>query len=242
MKAVLFDLYETLVTEYNPDRRREQRGARLGLAEDYFDREWGARHDQRMRGEFPDYHSVVRDICKAAKVKPNERVIEELYQERLEEKSFGFRQLDAGVVNMITRLRELGYLVAVVSNTTHDEVDSWTSCQLGQLIDDPIFSFAVGSMKPEPAIYLEALRRLDCVASEAVFVGDGGSSELAGARRVGLQPIWATWFLERWPSWRMSEVEPAAANCKRCREPSDLVRFIQEIGYVEGEDSKDDKA
>ena len=34
MKAVLFDLYETLVTEYNPDRRRKQRGARLGLAED----------------------------------------------------------------------------------------------------------------------------------------------------------------------------------------------------------------
>ena len=44
MKAVLFDLYETLITDYNPDRRREQRGARLGLAEDYFDREWGARH------------------------------------------------------------------------------------------------------------------------------------------------------------------------------------------------------
>ena len=34
MKAVLFDLYETLVTEYNPNRRREQRGARLGLADD----------------------------------------------------------------------------------------------------------------------------------------------------------------------------------------------------------------
>ncbi len=28
-------MYETLVTEYNPDRRREQRGARLGLAERY---------------------------------------------------------------------------------------------------------------------------------------------------------------------------------------------------------------
>ena len=60
MKAVLFDLYETLVTGYNPDRRRKQRGARLGLAEDYFDREWRSRHDQRMRGEFHDYHSVIR--------------------------------------------------------------------------------------------------------------------------------------------------------------------------------------
>ena len=227
MRAVLFDLYETLITEYNPDRRREARGARLGLAEDYFDREWGARHDRRMRGEFPDYHSVIRDICESAKVSPEESVVEELFQERLAEKSFGFLRLDAGVVNMITELRALGYLVTVVSNTTHDEVDSWISCALGELIDDPVFSFEVGAMKPQQEIYLEALRRLGCAASEAVFVGDGGSSELAGAKQVGLHTIWATWFLERWPRWRMSEVELEAETCKRCRDPRHLVQLIQ---------------
>lgn len=78
------------------------------------------------------------------------------------------------------------------------------------MIEDPVFSFEVGAMKPEPAIYAEALRQVGCAASEAVFVGDGGSSELAGARRFGVEPIWATWFLERWPGWRMSEVEPEA--------------------------------
>ena len=41
-------------------------------------------------------------------MQPNERVIEELYQERLAEKSFGFRQLDAGVVNMITPTTRVG--------------------------------------------------------------------------------------------------------------------------------------
>ena len=43
----------------------------------------------------------------------------------------------------------------------------WSSCQLGQLIDDPIFSFEVGSMKPEPAIYLEALRRRQFLSAMA---------------------------------------------------------------------------
>ena len=229
MKAVLFDLYETLISEYRPDWRPGVRGARLGLAEDCFAHEWGARHDRRMRGEFPDYHSVVRDICEAARVKPDESVIEELYQERLEEKSFGFRRLDGEIVDMITQLRESGYLVTVVGNTTHDEVESWSSCGLSELIDGPVFSYEVKSMKPEPGIYLEALRRLGCSASEAVFVGDGGSSELAGARRVGLLPIWATWFLDRWPSWRMSRVDPEAAKCKQCRDPGGLVRFIQEM-------------
>ena len=111
MQAILFDLYETLITEYNPDRRREKRGSRLGLDEDFFNREWNARHDRRMRGEFPDYHLVIRDICDAGGVTPNENVIEELFQERLEDKSFGFRRLDPAVVDMITELRESEYSI-----------------------------------------------------------------------------------------------------------------------------------
>lgn len=97
------------------------------------------------------------------------------------------------------------------------------------MIEDPVFSFEVGAMIPEPAIYAEALRRVGCAASEAVFVGDGGSSELAGARGFGVEPIWATWFLERWPGWRMSEVEPEAASCRRCRDPADLIGIVRNL-------------
>ena len=53
MKAVLFDLYETLVTEYNLDRRREQRGARLGLAEDYLTENGGRGTTSGCAGSFP---------------------------------------------------------------------------------------------------------------------------------------------------------------------------------------------
>ena len=229
MQAILFDLHETLVTGYNPDRRRSGRGARLGLSEDCFDREWRARHDRRMRGEFPDYPSVIRDICASAEVTPEEGLIEELLQERLEEKALAFRQLDGGVLDMLSALNESGYPVTVVSNTTHEEVSAWDSCKLADLIEDPVFSFRVGAMKPEPAIYAEALRRVRCTASEAVFVGDGGSSELAGARRLGMEPIWGTWFLERWPGWRMSQVEQEAASCRRCRDPADLIDIVRNL-------------
>ncbi len=81
---------------------------------------------------------------------------------------------------MLSALRESGYSVTVVSNTTHEEVSVWSSCELADLIEDPVFSFEVGAMKPEPAIYAEALRRVGCAASEAV-----------------------------------SQVEPAAASCRR---------------------------
>ena len=145
-------------------------------------------------GEFPDYPSVIRDICASAGVAPEEIVIEELLQERLEEKASAFRQLDAGVLDMLSALLESGNFVTV-ANTTHAEVGAWDSCKLADLIEDPVFSFQVGAMEPEPAIYAEALRRVECTAPEAVFVGDGGGSEIAGPRRLGVEPIWATWFL-----------------------------------------------
>ena len=40
--------------------------------------------------------------------------------------------------------------------------------------------------------------------------------------------IWATWFLERWPGWRMSEVEPEAASCRRCRDPADVIGILRD--------------
>lgn len=127
---------------------------------------------------------------------------------------------------MITELRESGHSITVVSNTTHEEVASWTSCELNNLIDDPVFSYDIRAKKLQAEIYTEALRRLGCAAENAVFVGDGGSSELAGARELGLKPIRAAWFLERWPSWRMSHVEPGAAKCPRCGEPTDLLQLV----------------
>ena len=40
-----------------------------------------------------------------------------------------------------------------------DVFGAWDSCELSDLIEAPVFSYQVGAMKPEPAIYAEALRR-----------------------------------------------------------------------------------
>jgi putative hydrolase of the HAD superfamily len=50
-------------------------------------------------------------------------------------------------------------------------------------------SYEVGQAKPHPAIYRTALDRLGVPPSRCVFVGDGGSDELAGARALGMTTI-----------------------------------------------------
>ena len=53
MKAVLFDLYETLVTENHPEWHAPAPtpGERLGIAQEDFNREWSVRYQARMTGK-----------------------------------------------------------------------------------------------------------------------------------------------------------------------------------------------
>jgi putative hydrolase of the HAD superfamily len=52
-----------------------------------------------------------------------------------------------------------------------------------------VFSCDVGMKKPDSEIYERSLFELGVRAAEALFVGDGGSDELLGAKRVGLTTV-----------------------------------------------------
>ena len=81
-----------------------------------------------------------------------------------------------------------------------NEVAAWGECPIARLFDSTVISCHVGCVKPEPEIYQISLRELGVEAREAVFVGDGGSSELEGARNVGLTTVMIAGVIrEIWP-------------------------------------------
>ena len=49
---------------------------------------------------------------------------------------------------------------------------------------------AFGVAKPDPAIFLEACRRMNIAPGEAVYVGDDLLLDVAGAQRAGLRAVW----------------------------------------------------
>ena len=55
--------------------------------------------------------------------------------------------------------------------------------------DQGHLSALVGVSKPDPAIFAEALRRLDAPAAAALHVGDHPRNDLAGARAAGLAAL-----------------------------------------------------
>lgn len=199
-KAVLFDLFETLISEYADGVRKASRAnrndaARLGLAHDVYRREWGACHDKRMAGQFADYFAVMRHILAGQNAKADESVLRQLYEERVLEKKAAFRDIDPEVFDLLDRLKQAGLKLGLISNCTEEEVQGWQTCGLAPYFDEVLFSYQVGCAKPDPAIYRLACDRLGMEAEQCLFIGDGGSDELNGASRAGMKACHAVWYL-----------------------------------------------
>ena len=78
------------------------------------------------------------------------------------------------------------------------------------MFEAEIFSCAVGCVKPEPAIYEKCLEAIALPACDCLFVGDGGSNELSGAKAVGLSTVLVSGVIAGlWPD----RVPPRLAIC-----------------------------
>lgn len=88
----------------------------------------------------------------------------------------------------------------MISNADVTEVIAWHDSPISHLFDSVIFSCEVGCVKPEREIYEISMKQLQVDAHECLFVGDGGSMELKGAKNVGMSTIMITGIIkEIWP-------------------------------------------
>jgi HAD superfamily hydrolase (TIGR01509 family) len=56
-------------------------------------------------------------------------------------------------------------------------------------LDAYTWSFEAGAIKPDPAIYVQACRALDCAPGRVLMVGDTPTADVDGPRAVGMQSI-----------------------------------------------------
>ena len=89
----------------------------------------------------------------------------------------------------LDRLRQAGYIVALVSNRT-DPLDALVA-ELGLTgaFDITLSAGQAKSWKPDPAIFHAAVRRAGCTPAQAVYVGDNYYADVLGARAAALVPI-----------------------------------------------------
>jgi putative hydrolase of the HAD superfamily len=242
MKAVFFDLYETLVTHFDPDWAPPPQSIaqRLGIDERAYADLWRTSDTAWQLGEISSYTEALARICAGAGREADPAVLAQLTDEYQQMTARVFETIESEIVEMLAALTGAGLRLGVITNAGDLDTAPWFDCRLAPYFDDVLASHEVGLLKRDGRIFELACRRLDIHPSEALFVGDGGGDELHGATQAGLTAYWCTWFLDRWPegirpngfpgdAWRQyaTDREPPFERLTR---PSDLLaRIVKSI-------------
>jgi putative hydrolase of the HAD superfamily len=90
----------------------------------------------------------------------------------------------------LVALRARGLRTGLISNHHDGLLRALHHHELEPLFDSVTYSQEAGAEKPEPAVFSLALRRAYCGPTEAVHVGNSIDTDVEGARRSGIAPIW----------------------------------------------------
>lgn len=97
-----------------------------------------------------------------------------------------------GATDIIYRLRELDYVIAIATNPIYPEIAIKQRLEWAGLpLEDDLYRFITSSdnmhfAKPDPAYYAEILGRIGVEPDEAIMVGDSVKNDIVPAQTVGL--------------------------------------------------------
>jgi putative hydrolase of the HAD superfamily len=90
---------------------------------------------------------------------------------------------------VLTRLRERGLTLGVVSNADGRIASILERCGIAQFFQVIVDSHEVGLEKPDPRIFALALAEARAHPEQTLYVGDIYSIDVVGAERAGIQPV-----------------------------------------------------
>jgi len=216
VKAVVFDLYETLVTQSGTAvPRAGALGEWLGLNAIAYRREWKKLRPLALCGQLTFQQALVEAGARLGVVIPAD-LVQRACDDRVRANVEVFQKIDVDIVALTRDLHRRGVRLATISNCMAEDVVAWPTSAFAPQFACAAFSFAVGAVKPDPGIYLNAIEHLGVNPEDALYIGDGGDDELAGAERAGLRAAQAAWFVSRTDSGAV----PSLLN------PQDVLRLV----------------
>ncbi len=195
IKAVIFDMYETLVTHFDsPLYFGVQIAQDLGIPENIFQELWGHTDHDRTIGKIT-LEDALEDIMRKSECY-SEELLDFVVQKRIDAKNECFEHLNKEIIPMLRILKEKQIKIGLISNCFSEEVSVIKNSILFSYFDVSCLSFEQGISKPDKEIYYRCMEKLHVNAEECLYVGDGGSQELETAEMLGMKAIQAVWYFK----------------------------------------------
>lgn len=220
IKAIIFDMYETLVTQYSGQLYFGEEIARdLQIEENMFMPIWRNSKQARTIGEIT-FEEIIETIMLKHNLFSNEKV-EQIVSRRHSFEKNAFLNINEDIMPMLKMLKNMGFKLGLITNCFSEEVIHIRQSDLFSLFDATCLSFLERCRKPEEDIYQLCVERLQVTPSECLYVGDG-REELEKAEELGMRCFQALWYIGNHPeneSRRWLEFEALYS-------PMDIFKYI----------------
>jgi putative hydrolase of the HAD superfamily len=230
IKAVFFDLYQTLV-RYEPPREEIEAkilkdfGIETSpealvkpiIAADEFIYNEIARRSLSSRSQeekFALYAQYQAILLRQAGIKYDQKVIPSLLMAM--QKSPMDLVLFDDVTPALTELKDRGLTLGLISNVEQDMTQTLTKLGLNAWLKIIVTSQDAGAGKPRPEIFRKALKRAGVKPTEAIYIGDQYNVDIIGARGAGMKGI----LLDRGDYYR------DITDCPRLKSLKEVVEYL----------------
>lgn len=194
-RAVIFDMFETLVTHYNsPLYFSSEMAEDAGIPIERFQSLWRQTDSDRTIGK-ATFEEVLERILRENQCY-SEELINRIVAKRIAAKEECFKHLHPEIIPMLSRLKEQRIGVGLISNCFSEEAEVIRRGELFPYFDVLCLSYELGLQKPDRGIYQKCMMELGVKPEECLYVGDGGSRELEVARDLGMKAVQAVWYLK----------------------------------------------
>ncbi len=194
-KAVIFDMFETLVSMFSGDTYfSEDMAADLKIEVNIFRNAWHATEHDRSCGNCTIEEGIKTTLEMLGCY--SEESVKLLSDKRRKNLEGIFERTSAEIIVLLQELKKRGIKIGLISNCFSDEADAIRKSSIFPYIDVAILSYEQGTCKPDHEIYKKAMEKLGVTAEECLYVGDGGSKELFAARDLGMKCLQAQYFAD----------------------------------------------
>ncbi len=199
-RAVIFDLFHTLTSADVMRLPGKGTSEILAVSREDWNEQLFVYSEDRLRGRMKDPFEIIEKMAHAIDPKIRKETIRQAVTNRVSRFRHALLNIEDATLNTLAKLKQDGKLLGLISNADVNEILGWQDSPLRCYFDSVVFSCNVGYVKPEKEIYLKCLQGLCVQPEEVLYVGDGGSDELKGAKDVGMTTVMTIHVIKHfWP-------------------------------------------
>lgn len=223
IRAVIFDMFETLVTFCeSPLYFGAQIAKDAGIPEVKFNEIWRPSEHARSIGEMT-LEQVLERILRENECY-SEKLLTDIVAKRIASKQDCFRHINPDIIPMLAKIKEKGILIGLISNCYSEEVEAIRNSELFPYFDAVYLSYEQGVWKPDEEIFRRCMEGLSVKAEECLYIGDGGSHELETARKLGMTAAQAAWYFKE----EFVQLAERKEDFVQLKVPMDVLKYLTE--------------